>query len=300
LTRAINRLVVCGADGERKRPDGCWWDLVFGALHPVSEELTDHDGHKLWLYRKAAAPPGTAPPGAAPTSADPIPAAPAERPLWLDRQATVDRPAAMPLSPSKAHDESAVRRTSHATPGRLARLERAKAMARGALIHRLLQALPDISPEARAEAARRHLGRTAQGFTAEERQCILDQVGRVLDDRRFCALFSSESKAEVPIVGRVRVAHQTGELVVSGQVDRLAVTGETVLIADYKSNRPAPSGIADVPPAYIRQLALYCAVLAQLYPEKTIRAALLWTDVPDLMEVPAAALERELALVTCA
>ena len=141
MTRAINRLVVCGADGERRRPDGCWWDLVFGALHPVSEELTDHDGHKLWLYRKAAAPAG-----AASTSADPILAAPAERPLWLDRQATVDRPAAMPLSPSKAHDESAVRRTSHATPGRLARLEREKAMARGALIHRLLQALPDISP----------------------------------------------------------------------------------------------------------------------------------------------------------
>ena len=116
--------------------------------------------------------------------------------------------------------------------------------------------------------------------------------------RRFCALFSHESRAEVPIVGRIRRV-QAGELVVSGQVDRLAVTGDTVLIADYKSNRPAPSGIADVPPAYIRQLALYCAVLAQLYPEKTMRAALLWTDVPDLMEVPAAALERELALVTC-
>ena len=55
-----------------------------------------------------------------------------------------------------------------------------------------------------------------------------------------------------------------------------------------------------MPPAYIRQLALYRAVLTELYPDKTIRAALLWTEVPDLMEIPAAALDRELAAVTSA
>ncbi len=53
---------------------------------------------------------------------------------------------------------------------------------------------------------------------------------------------------------------------VSGQVDRLVVTADAVLIADYKSNRPAPRRIEDVPPAYVRQLALYRAVLTRLYP----------------------------------
>ena len=71
-----------------------------------------------------------------------------------------------------------------------------------------------------------------------------------------------------------------------------------MLIADYKTNRPAPRRIEDVPPAYVTQLALYRAVLAQLYPGKTVRAALIWTDVPDLMEVSAAALDAELARVT--
>ena len=45
-------------------------------------------------------------------------------------------------------------------------------------------------------------------------------------------------------------------------------------------------------------LQLYRAVLAQLYPDKTVRAALIWTDVPDLMEVSAAALDAALARVT--
>jgi ATP-dependent helicase/nuclease subunit A len=87
---------------------------------------------------------------------------------------------------------------------------------------------------------------------------------------------------------------------VSGQVDRLAVTRESVLIADYKTNRPAPQRLDDVPPAYVTQLALYRAVLLQLYPEKAIRAALVWTDVPDLMEISAASLEAALTAVTSA
>ena len=46
---------------------------------------------------------------------------------------------------------------------------------------------------------------------------------------------------------------------------------------------------------YVAQLALYRAVLQRLYPDRPIRAALVWTDVPDLMEVSAAALDQALA-----
>ena len=28
MTRAADRLIVCGVDGENKRPEGCWYDLV--------------------------------------------------------------------------------------------------------------------------------------------------------------------------------------------------------------------------------------------------------------------------------
>ncbi len=85
---------------------------------------------------------------------------------------------------------------------------------------------------------------------------------------------------------------------VFGQIDRLAVTQTSVLIADFKTNRPAPRRIAEVPPGYLRQLALYRAVLAKLYPDKPLRAALIWTEVPDLMELSGAALDAALAGIT--
>ncbi len=80
----------------------------------------------------------------------------------------------------------------------------------------------------------------------------------------------------------------------------LVVTPDFVLIADFKTNRPAPRNLDEVPPAYIRQLALYRAVLRNLYPDRPVRAALAWSEVPDLMELSADMLDRALLPVTSA
>jgi ATP-dependent helicase/nuclease subunit A len=82
---------------------------------------------------------------------------------------------------------------------------------------------------------------------------------------------------------------------VSGQIDRLVVTEGEVFIIDYKTNHAPPQTPAEAPGGYIRQLALYRAVLAKLYPQRRIRAALLWTETPELMEISAPALDAALA-----
>jgi ATP-dependent helicase/nuclease subunit A len=287
MTRAIDRLVICGAVGDRGPPEGCWWNLVFAALKPVSvEEPADDGDGMVWRYRKA-------PPSAGKTVTASGVATPAvQRPSWLDRDAGAEPPSVRLISPALAYDEAVPVRA--VTSG--GRVERDKALARGVLVHRLLQSLPDIPQATRAEAARRYLARSPAGFSAEERERMVDEIRRLLDDPRFAPLFWPGSRAEVPIVGRLK----GGALAVSGQVDRLAVTGDSVLIADYKTNRPAPCRLADVPPAYVAQLALYRAVLGQLYPDQRIRAALVWTDIPDLMEIPDADLDAALVAITSA
>jgi ATP-dependent helicase/nuclease subunit A len=171
------------------------------------------------------------------------------------------------------------------------------ALARGVLIHRLMQSLPDIAPERRREAAHRYLGRAGADFAPAEREALAAKILHVLADARFAALFGPGSRAEVPIVGRLARPGRPA-LAVSGQIDRLAVSAAEVLIADYKSNRPAPRTAAQVPPAYVRQLALYRAVLRKLYPDRPVRAVLVWTDIPDLMELSDDALDQALARLT--
>ncbi len=87
----------------------------------------------------------------------------------------------------------------------------------------------------------------------------------------------------MPLIGTIRT--RRGSFTVSGQVDRLAVTDREVLIVDYKTNRPPPDSASGVVLAYRRQLALYRALLSEIYPSHTVRAFLLWTATPLLMEI---------------
>ena len=156
-----------------------------------------------------------------------------------------------------------------------------------------MQSLPDIPTAGRKDAAQLYLDRAAADFLPAERAEILRQVLTVLNDLIFAQAFAPGSRAEVPIVGRIAHAGAPA-FAVSGQVDRLAVTRDAVVIVDYKSDRIAPRGLAEVPPAYVAQLALYCAVLARIYPEKTLRAALVFTEGPIVIEVPGAATDAAL------
>jgi ATP-dependent helicase/nuclease subunit A len=172
--------------------------------------------------------------------------------------------------------------------------DRDRALLRGTLLHRLMQSLPDIAPEHRADAARHYLARAGKKLDDVARAAIAAQVVALLLDARFAPLFAPGSRAEVSITGKL-AGRDGSSLLVAGQIDRLAITDTEVWIADYKTNRPPPARIADVPAGYVGQLALYRAVLQKIYPDKAVRAALLWTETPDLMELSSGALDQALA-----
>jgi ATP-dependent helicase/nuclease subunit A len=170
--------------------------------------------------------------------------------------------------------------------------QRARALLRGVLVHRLLQSLPDVAADRRREAAARYLARNAEGWNEAEREALAARVLTLIEDARFAALFAPGSRAEVPIVGRL--TRHGVPVLVSGQIDRLVVTPAEVLIVDYKTNHAPPQTEAEAPAGYLRQLALYRAVLQKLYPTRPVRAALVWTEATEMMEISAPALDAQL------
>src|SRR5690606_20580273 len=138
----------------------------------------------------------------------------------------------------------------------------------------LLQALPELPPAERADACRRYLARPGLMLDPEEQAALARETLAVLEDPAFAPLFGPGSLAEVPVVGLV------GEQAVAGQIDRLVVLRDEVLIVDYKTLRPPPTDESEIPEAYLRQLALYAAAVSKIWPDRPVRAALLWTDGP--------------------
>ncbi len=278
MTRAQDRLYICGWNNKNAAPEHCWYNLIRAALAPLAETVADPD-----LALDAAAGPVlrlTSPQSRAVTLAEAAPMSGATPPLpvWLHRPPPPEADPPKPLAPSRPDgDEPAVRSPFGADDGARFR--------RGRLIHRLLQSLPDLPPERRAAAAAGFLARPLHGLDATAAAAIAAETLAVLDHPAFAALFGPTSRAEVPLVGLI------GGRVLSGQVDRLLVTDDAVLIVDYKTNRPPPTRAEDVPAIYLAQMAAYRAALESIYPGKAMRCLLLWTDGPRLMELPTAALD---------
>ncbi len=131
----------------------------------------------------------------------------------------------------------------------------------------------------RDAAARRFLALPTHALPADEQDDIRRETLAVLDQPGFAALFGPGSQAEVPLVGLI------GGHALSGQIDRLVVEDERVLIVDYKTMRPVPASEDEVAPLYLRQLAIYREALARIYPGREIGCALLWTQGPLLMPI---------------
>jgi ATP-dependent helicase/nuclease subunit A len=239
------------------------------AIQDIAEEIELPTGETVWRLssRQEAEPDGA---GAVTERASVMEPAPD----WALRLAPPEPEPTRPLAPSRpSGDEPAVISPLNDDDG--ARFKR------GLLVHRLLQSLPGLAPDDREASARAFLSRPSLELGPQEQEDLLAETLGVLSDPDHAELFGPGSMAEVPLTGIV--GDQKTGYVLSGQVDRLLVTEDTVTVIDFKTNRPPPETEHDVAPAYLRQMAAYQAALRLIYPDRPVRAVLLWTLGPRLM-----------------
>ncbi|HEV2162625.1 MAG TPA: double-strand break repair helicase AddA [Stellaceae bacterium] len=283
LTRAADRLYVCGWAGQRKSSDAAWYPFVHAGLKAAGGEGFNFDATKLigaegWsgeglrLVTQQRAARET------PTVRRVVALAAEILPSWATAPPPPEPAPPKPLQPSRSsRAEPPTRSPLGADDGHIFR--------KGLIVHRLLQSLPRVAPDQRAAAAKRFLARPVLGLAPAEQASIAAETLAVLAAPEWADLFGPGSEAEVPIVGLV------GDRAVSGRIDRLLVTDTDVAIVDYKTMRPVPPTEADVPESYLDQLAAYRVALAHVYPGKNVRCALLWTEGPKLMWISAASLD---------
>jgi ATP-dependent helicase/nuclease subunit A len=286
MTRAEERLYVCGWQGSRETGAASWHDHVLAALdgmpgvrkvqrpHWLGGPAEGWKGDALHLAFGEPAVPPALQAVAAPVDLPP--------PAWLGTAAPALPDPPRPLTPS---------RPSEPDPAALSPLgeDEGWRYQRGRVVHHLLELLPDLPPDARLDAARAYLARPGSAVPPEQQAAMAAEVVAVIERPDFATIFGPASRAEVPIVATLRQADGRTR-VLSGQIDRLVVLESEIWVVDFKSNRPAPMQPTQVSQQYLAQLAAYRRALSSLYGEKEIRCFLLWTDGPRLMELPSAML----------
>ncbi|PDT52085.1 MULTISPECIES: double-strand break repair helicase AddA [Sinorhizobium] len=289
MTRAADRLIVCGYRGQRQNLD-TWHAMVQGTLaHDPKGRATPmvfSAGGEEWTghaWREARVPVAV-PVREDSESKPPATASSLPRALFtpLPPQRRLPRPLA-PSGTSVAIDDPE-QETIVGSALFAAQTAPKFSMLRGAILHRLLQVLPTIDGAERRDAAERYLSRAVPRWPETERQALSRAVMEVLEHPDLQPLFGEQSRAEVSVMGTLKLGSQ--EFAVSGRLDRLAVAGDTVTIADYKTNRQVPASVAEIPTVYRRQLAIYRELLRPLYPGKQFRCVLIFTEGPAVWVLP--------------
>ncbi len=281
LTRAEDRLVVCGWQTRRPLDENCWYNAVARGFDALP---TDRAPFGEWGDALCFATPQVASPRST-TSIDPdSPTAPL--PVWLGADqdwrpapppAEPHRP--QPLAPSRPEGVELGALPSAASP--LAERDAGgNRFRRGQLIHAMLQHLPALPEADRAEAAEAWLDRPGHGLPPGSAPTLVQEVMDILTHPELAPLFGPGSRAEVPLTGLV------GDAIVGGLVDRLVVLPDRVLVADFKTNRRPPVRVDDTPVMYLRQMASYRAVLRAIFPDRPVRCALIWTREARVAMLP--------------
>jgi ATP-dependent helicase/nuclease subunit A len=200
LTRAEDRLVVCGAKPKRGvAPDGCWYSLIALGFSRLAQAGED-GGIRYESPQTAACEPG--PDVAAFVTSSHAPA-------FLGSPPGPEPARPSPLAPSRP--EGVEFGTVPASASPLARVEDgADRFRRGQLIHSLLQHLPSLPAAEWRAATVRFLARPGNALPAEAVAPIADEVMVILHHPALVPLFGPGSRAEVPLTGVV------GDVVVGG------------------------------------------------------------------------------------
>jgi ATP-dependent helicase/nuclease subunit A len=281
LTRAEDELIICGAEPKKKLPEACWYGFVVQGFDRLGIPA-NQAGERVFAVPQTALA-DREKTTAATAQATAMPAWAGSAPGWQARPPVAESTRPEPLAPSR-NTEDAERQAVIASPiGKdLTRLRqtRATALNRGRMVHALLQHLPEIAPPDRAGAAAAYVAHAAAELDPGTQASICDSVLKILDDPKLQPLFGPGSRAEAPITGVI------GDVEIGGLIDRLAVGTDHILLADYKTDRQPPDAPSDIPPAYLRQLAAYQALLQQIYPRHQIQTTLIWTHTAKPMPVP--------------
>ena len=321
LTRAEDRLVVCGWQTRRGLPDRCWYNLVSRGFARLATEQTPFDAWDGTRLRAGSEQTGMQGQGlgmqagmqgqgiqagqashASPLLAGlgpeadrgsqeagersfGLPPAP-PLPAWLGT-APDWRSAPPPAEPARSQPLAPSRPEGvelGAVPAAASPLAEREAMGDRFRRGRLLHALLQHLPDVPSTDRQ----------TAARRW--LDRPGHELPDgavetlaAEALAILDHPDLAPAFAPGsraEVPLTGLIGDAVVGGLVDRLAVLPDRVLVVDYKTNRHTPERAEATPVMYLRQMAAYRAVLRGIFPGRTVRCALVWTRAARVVMLP--------------
>lgn len=271
MTRAESRLIICGfqtGQAQSLYQKESWYAEITDAMRALKTQEIETPFGKGEAY-------GALP--AAISGHEKAPAKSATLPDWTRTPLETDHRV-------KTHTASSILQPHASEISLIAgKVPEIDAVLRGNILHKLLQILPDLPIHKRRSKAESFV-HAHKHLTPQTATDLINEVLNLLNSPKYACFFTVDSRAEVPIAGYSRHLHAKTRF--HGQIDRLCLFDDHIYIIDYKSDRHPPNTPEAINPAYIAQMAVYRALVQEIYPHKPVYGALLWTYLPAFMPIP--------------
>ena len=255
MTRARQYLFISASEGRKSR-DTSWYEMISGALSGWQKNSNGNRFHETGKQPEAQ------------------PAADAETPIIecdprLSEKIPPLKPVLVQIAPSRASG------TGSWQPGD------ADGRERGIAIHAMLEWLSQVDGdgvETLPASLATSLGREPEN---PELQDWWQEAVHTYRHPDFAQLFDPRHYQQA--MNEVAVQFMEAGQLIYGIIDRVVIRDDAVLVIDYKTHRSAhKEKLTALTGDYREQMRLYARAAALLWPEKTIKAGLLFTHINEL------------------
>lgn len=258
ITRAEDELYITGVQPaiNRKVGERSWYAICQAALKSLTGVVEDSGSYSLFT-------PQTAPIRIEKHKPELLKS---ELPAWAN-------------APAKTEVK-----LGHFSPSRLVNAELAlydktegDARSRGVILHQLFELSTGTTDKALLAKLIRFI---APEWNEAAQAPAVDDVHGLLTHPEFAWIWSAQGYNEISLAGSIEAGGEKRWM--NGQIDRLVMAGNQIVILDYKTSINVPKDASETKLSYILQMKAYRELLANKYNGKTIRCALLWTALPRL------------------
>ena len=248
MTRAEDRLIVCGYQEGKSVPENCWYQLVKNTLYKMENNVT--------LDEK----------------------------ITYGQIHNETKRAAIEKMNDKELEFFNVRHTLNKLPDLkkdkkslgnkyLNPMNNTTPMEYGRIFHKILE--DSILAK---DLSKMNCHPLIKSLCLPNQQRIVNSIGAIQSNKQLIQLLSSGCLVETS-VGRINENNNVD----LGRIDLIIEDGDNIIIIDYKSDLTPPNDPSETPVSYLKQLENYRLICSSIYPDKNIITKILWLENGCLM-----------------
>ncbi|MDA9231004.1 double-strand break repair helicase AddA [Rickettsiales bacterium] len=146
----------------------------------------------------------------------------------------------------------------------------------GNIIHKILELfIKKLRNNDASQKINTHLDNFYPKIDSKIRLELFRQISAISNNKVLDFIYCNKIETEIAVF------YEENNDIISGKIDLLVIKDNEIIIIDYKSNKIIEKEIDKTANKYKKQLNIYRKIISNIYPDKIIKTAIIWTYLSE-------------------